>query len=94
MSERTGISSHNFTRGSERPPVLDKGQSIFMHPTEVLSDRGLTTVEKRRILASWASDSCAVANQPSPRQLNNGAIVHVYWPWATPHQAHFQHQAW
>jgi hypothetical protein len=33
----------------------------FEHPREVVGDPDLTLNEKRAILASWASDACAVA---------------------------------
>lgn len=32
----------------------------FGHPCEVVNDPDLTLNEKRAILASWASDACAV----------------------------------
>src|SRR5258705_3421147 len=32
----------------------------FAHPLDVVRDRDLTFNEKRAILASWASDACAV----------------------------------
>jgi len=39
----------------------------FSHPTEVLADADLTLNEKRAILASWASDACAVEAAPALR---------------------------
>jgi hypothetical protein len=47
----------------------------FSHPTEVLADPDLTTNEKRAILASWASDACAVEAMPELRAAANGATV-------------------
>ena len=41
--------------------------SAFDHPQDVLRDPDLTKDEKRAILASWASDACAVDSQPSLR---------------------------
>ena len=32
----------------------------FSHPSDVVNDPDLTLNEKRAILASWASDACAV----------------------------------
>lgn len=32
----------------------------FSHPTDVVNDPDLTLNEKRAILASWASDACAI----------------------------------
>jgi hypothetical protein len=39
----------------------------FTHPTDVVRDPDLTLNEKRAILASWASDSCAVESAPALR---------------------------
>lgn len=43
--------------------------SVYDHPRDVLADRGLTTAEKRSILASWASDAAAVNSCPSLRVI-------------------------
>ena len=40
----------------------------FAHPTEVVNDPDLTLSEKRAILASWASDACAVEAAPALRR--------------------------
>lgn len=40
----------------------------FRTPMEVVSDPDMTTQEKRAILASWASDACAVEASPDLRQ--------------------------
>lgn len=47
----------------------------FGHPSEVLADVDLTRNEKRAILASWASDACAIAAMPELRSAPNGATV-------------------
>jgi hypothetical protein len=39
----------------------------FEHPRDVIGDADLTLNEKRAILASWASDACAVEAAPSLR---------------------------
>jgi hypothetical protein len=39
--------------------------SAFGHPTDVVCDPDLTLNEKRAILASWASDACAVDSAPA-----------------------------
>jgi len=39
----------------------------FAHPLEVVGDPDLTLNEKRAILASWASDACAVEASPALR---------------------------
>jgi hypothetical protein len=40
----------------------------FAHPSEVVNDPDLTLNEKRAILASWASDACAVESAPALRR--------------------------
>jgi hypothetical protein len=41
----------------------------FEHPSEVVNDHDLTLNEKRAILASWASDACAIEAVPTLRYL-------------------------
>jgi hypothetical protein len=40
----------------------------FAHPCDVVRDPDLTVNEKRAILASWASDACAVEANPALRR--------------------------
>ena len=40
----------------------------FNHPSEVVNDSDLTLNEKRAILASWASDACAIEAAPELRK--------------------------
>jgi hypothetical protein len=47
----------------------------FLHPSEVLHDPDLTLNEKRAILASWASDACAIEAAPALRQRPGGTAV-------------------
>jgi hypothetical protein len=47
----------------------------FGHPSEVVKDPDLTLNEKRAILASWASDACAVEAAPELRQSSRGTLV-------------------
>jgi hypothetical protein len=47
----------------------------FLHPSEVVRDPDLTLNEKRAILASWASDACAVEAAPSLRKTPDGKTV-------------------
>lgn len=72
----------------ERSPQTDAGRcltfsmyatpaAVFSHPREVLNDDGLTSAEKRAILASWVSDARAVENAPELRQLEGGAVVRL-----------------
>jgi len=44
----------------------------FEHPADLLVDPDLTLNEKRAILASWASDACAVAAMPALRRRSGG----------------------
>ena len=44
----------------------------FEHPSEVVNDLDLTLNEKRAILASWASDACAIEAVPALRCLPGG----------------------
>jgi hypothetical protein len=41
---------------------------FFERPHDVLADASLDVQEKRAILASWASDACAVESMPALRQ--------------------------
>jgi hypothetical protein len=47
----------------------------FDRPMDVVRDPDLTLNEKRAILASWASDACAVESAPALRQPPNGRTV-------------------
>ena len=47
----------------------------FTHPESVLRDPDLTINEKRAILASWASDACAVDSAPAFRQAPIGNSI-------------------
>jgi hypothetical protein len=47
----------------------------FASPAAVLEDPDLTVNEKRAILASWASDACAVEAAPDLRAAPAGRIV-------------------
>lgn len=44
----------------------------FNHPRDVVADPDLTLNEKRAILASWASDACAVEAAPALRYAPGG----------------------
>jgi hypothetical protein len=55
--------------------ILDKllqPAQAFAHPSDVVNDPDLTLNEKRAILASWASDACAIEAVPSLRRLPKG----------------------
>lgn len=47
----------------------------FEHPSQVVADPDLTLNEKRAILASWASDACAVEASPALRRPTNGPPI-------------------
>jgi len=46
----------------------------FEHPSEVVNDPDLTLNEKRAILASWASDACAIEAAPELRQGSKAPV--------------------
>ena len=50
----------------ELAPLLYPGR-FYDHPGDVLADPGLSESEQRAILASWASDACAVESAPALR---------------------------
>jgi hypothetical protein len=56
--------------GSPNPDLhaLLHPAQAFAHPRDVVDDPDLTRNEKRAILASWASDACAVEAAPALRQ--------------------------
>jgi hypothetical protein len=47
----------------------------FGRPQQVVEDADLTVNEKRAILASWASDACAIEASPDLRQPSDGPPV-------------------
>lgn len=47
----------------------------FAHPMNVVRDPDLSIAEKRAILASWASDACALAATPELRVTSSGNLV-------------------
>jgi hypothetical protein len=54
--------------------LLNPAQA-FGHPSEVANDPNLTLNEKRAILASWASDACAIEAAPDLRRSPSGPVV-------------------
>ena len=61
------------TRDSHDLKQLFHPSRAFEHPSNVLPDPDLTLNEKRAILASWASDACAVDAAPGLRSNVSGA---------------------
>lgn len=41
----------------------------FQSPDDVVKDPHLSTAQKREILSSWASDACALSDEPGMRWL-------------------------
>jgi len=64
----------NRKEGFELDQLLHPANA-FGHPSEVVNDPDLTLNEKRAILASWASDACAVEAAPELREGPGGARV-------------------
>lgn len=48
---------------------------VYEHPSDVLNDPDLSLNEKRAVLASWASDACAIEAAPALRKAPNGRII-------------------
>ena len=48
---------------------------LFEHPSDVVKDPDLSLNEKRAILASWASDACAVEAAPTLRKNPSGRAI-------------------
>jgi len=60
--------------GCDLDDLLHPAQA-FEHPSSVVNDPDLTLNEKRAILASWASDACAVEAAPELRSAPHGSTV-------------------
>jgi hypothetical protein len=65
----TSLHSFMESRGSSHSPSLDwmayvDPAQVFSDPDDVIRDEALSLQEKRAILASWASDACAVESSP------------------------------
>jgi hypothetical protein len=62
---------HNVRDGWDPNELLHPAQA-FEHPSNVVNDPDLTLNEKRAILASWASDACALEASPHLRCAPGG----------------------
>jgi hypothetical protein len=77
----TDRSKNNESRGFRKQPdnfdldALLHPARAFAHPLDVVRDGDLTHQEKRAILASWASDACAVEAAPALRQMPDGRPI-------------------
>jgi hypothetical protein len=68
------FSDSNSSDPCDLDSLLHPAQA-FEHPANVVSDPDLTLNEKRAILASWASDACAIEAVPSLRRAPGGKVV-------------------
>lgn len=71
---------HSFSPANSDPVDFDLSSLLhpaqaFSHPRDVVDDPDLTLNEKRAVLASWASDACAVEAAPSLRRAPGGSIT-------------------
>jgi len=83
----TGNPASGQTATTRRPvePGMDRADGAFgaggipfTDPRQVLAHPALGRAEKRQLLASWASDACAVESLPNWRRLpETGALVPV-----------------
>ena len=80
LLRKVKIDGEDFERNNEDAFDLDDllhPAQAFSHPADVVNDPDLTLNEKRAILASWASDACAVESVPELRRAptNGGRPV-------------------
>ena len=68
------MSEHKTQREFDLDSLLHPAQA-FRHPSEVVVDPDLTLNEKRAVLASWASDACAIEAVPALRKSPAGEPV-------------------
>jgi hypothetical protein len=54
---------------------LDTKRAGFADPWDVVLDPNLTSIEKKEILADWASDAHAVEGRPDLRMNEAGAVL-------------------
>jgi len=72
-ARRTPVSQHDDDR-LDLDTLLHPANA-FARPADVVNDSDLTLSEKRAILASWASDACAVEAVPALRKPPGRAPV-------------------
>src|SRR5437867_8106947 len=68
---RNALATNNYNRAEDSFDLnaLLHPTQAFDHPSDVVNDPDLTLNEKRAILASWASDACAIEAVPTLRSL-------------------------
>lgn len=65
--DRRRADAFSTIRDGWNPEDLLHPAQAFEHPSYVVNDPDLTLNEKRAILASWASDACALETAPHMR---------------------------
>jgi len=72
LPAQTGRHDHGATGASSASATAIRG------PLDVLRHDGLTFEDKRAVLASWASDACAVEAAPALRRIPvTGQVVQI-----------------
>lgn len=69
--DKTPVDASCTDDGFDLDSFLHPAQA-FEHPSNVVHDPDLTLNEKRAILASWASDACAIEAAPALRCAPGG----------------------
>lgn len=72
--QNTRDQSQDVDDGWDLNDLLHPAQA-FENPAAVVNDPDLTVNEKRAILASWASDACAIEAAPALRAGPQGSVV-------------------
>jgi len=72
--KNTGLNAGHRESGFDLDALLHPAKA-FAHPMDVVHDSDLTVHEKRAILASWASDACAIEAAPALRAATDGTPV-------------------
>lgn len=65
----------SFEERSGDLDMLLHPSQVFEHPNDVVNDPDLSLNEKRAVLASWASDACAIEAAPALRKSPGGRVV-------------------
>jgi len=74
LNNKAGADPSGTHGGCDLDELLHPAQA-FEHPSHVVNDPDLTLNEKRAILASWASDACAIEAAPMLRHTPAGRPV-------------------